>query len=377
MFLLHPQKSTTETTSSSTILLSKQQHHHRRHHRRHRSLSLQILVVLRVLVTFLVFLNQVPHVSALAASPSKSKSKSIMVFFDFLKPYYYRIEKQVASNSIPDITGLSKPRQTLQEAATAGGAAGTAGTSFDHSLWDNVLKRHVVKDCTLGDVTGCHTVRYAALAKDADYWAYMELLQNVADPALLAPAEQLAFWINVYNAACIHLIVQHEKKCRETDPLYKLQSINKISDKEGPVWDKDAAVIAGKSVSLNYIEHEQLRKQWAEPAVHGCIVCASASCPNLRPEAFVVAKLKAQMEDQMQEWMTNESKGFKLNGNRLELSRIFLWFANDFGADWNGIRKYLTAYVPEQHQPKMASKGGITVRYFEYDWQINRAPPTK
>lgn len=297
--------------------------------------------------------------------------------FDFFKPYYYRLEKQVASKGIPDITGLQN-RLTLKAASETKSSTGTAtGTaSFDHSLWDRVLKRHVTTDCTIGDVTGCNAVNYAALAIDDDYWAYMELLKKAPDPATLAPAEQLAFWINVYNAACIHLIVQHERKCQKEDTAFQLLSINKISDKQGPVWDKDAAMIAGKQVSLNYIEHEQLRKQWAEPAVHGCIVCASASCPNLRPEAFVVGKLKEQMEDQMKAWMTNESKGFKLNGNRLELSRIFLWFGNDFGPNWNGLRKYLTPYVPEQHQPKMASKDDITVRYFEYDWQINRAPPT-
>jgi hypothetical protein len=353
------------TESSSTILFSKQHHHHRHHHlhRYQRPLFLhQVFVVLLV-----TLLYPVPHVSALAAP-------NVGMVFDFLKPYYYRIEKQVASKGIPAVAGFSN-RQTLQAATTAT-EANTGTSTFDHSLWDNVLKRHVVPDCTFGDVTGCNAVDYAALANDDDYWAYMELLKNMKDPATtLAPAEQLAFWINAYNAACIHLIVQHEKTCRAQDPGSQLTSINKISDKDGPVWDKDAAVIAGQSVSLNYIEHDMLRKQWAEPSVHGCIVCASASCPNLRPEAFVVLKLKAQMEDQMQEWMTNESKGFRLTGGkRLELSRIFLWFANDFGADWNGVRNYLTGYVPEQHQPKMASKDGITVRYFEYDWQINRAP---
>jgi hypothetical protein len=257
------------------------------------------------------------------------------------------------------------------------------GASFDHSLWDGVLKRHVTTDVTLGVVTGCNTVNYAALAKDDDYWAYMELLKNASVETLTKP-EQLAFWMNAYNAACIHLIVQHELKMQETDKEFQLASINKISDKDGPVWDKDAAVIAGKSVSLSHIEHEQLRAKWADAAVHGCIVCASASCPNLRPEAFVVDKLAEQMEEQMKLWMLNESKGFSwstssLGGSRLELSRIFLWFAKDFGKDWNELREYLTPFVPEEHREKMGTKAGfitdhIAVRYFDYSWAINRAP---
>jgi hypothetical protein len=299
--------------------------------------------------------------------------------FDFLKPYYYRIEQKVASGGIPDVSGLEN-RKTLQDSDTDATAGATG--SFDHSLWDAVLKRHVVKDCTFGVVTGVNAVDYAALSKDDDFWAYMELLKHAADPSTsLAPAEQLCFWMNAYNAACIHLIVQYEQKQLESNQDYypALPSINKISDTAGPVWGKDAACIAGRQVSLNHIEHDQLRAKWAEATVHACIVCASASCPNLRPEAFTADKVKEQMEDQMKEWMTNETKGFKLTGNRLELSRIFLWFANDFGSSWGDLRKYLTPYVPDQHTEKMSSKGGsitggIAVRYFEYDWQINRAP---
>jgi hypothetical protein len=87
--------------------------------------------------------------------------------------------------------------------------------------------------------------------------------------------------------------------------------------------------------------------------------------------------LQAQMEDQMKSWMTNQSKGFKMSGSRVELSRIFLWFANDFGKDWTELREWLTPYVPEEHQKKCGTEDNIAVRYFEYDWQINRAPTTK
>jgi hypothetical protein len=302
------------------------------------------------------------------------KVSKVGMVFDFLKPYYYRLEASVAAKGIPSVDGFSN-RQTLA-AALAEKTPG--GGSFDHSLWDGVLKRHVSTDVTFGVVTGCNAVNYAALAKDDDYWAYMELLKNTSDiDTSLTPAEQLAFWINAYNAACIQLIVQHEQTCQREDKDFQLASINQISDKEGPVWDKDAAVIAGKSVSLNHIEHEQLRAKWADASVHGCIVCASASCPNLRPEAFCVEKLQAQMEDQMKSWMTNESKGFKMSGSRVELSRIFLWFAKDFGKDWTELREWLTPYVPAEHQKKCGTEDSIAVRYFEYDWQINRAPVTK
>ena len=61
------------------------------------------------------------------------------------------------------------------------------------------------------------------------------------------------------------------------------------------MWDLPAGVVSGQQFSLNQIEHDELRKKWDEPAVHACIVCASASCPDLRPEAFVASKLREQV----------------------------------------------------------------------------------
>lgn len=238
---------------------------------------------------------------------------------------------------------------------------------FDHSKWDAVLKRHVkVGTGTIGDVSGINMFDYAGVTNDSDFATYLTQLEEV-DPTKLQPAEQLAFWMNAYNALCINIIVEHEKK---ND--VKIGSINELTTDNNPVWDQVAGKVAGQGISLNGIEHEQLRKEWDEPTVHACIVCASASCPNLRPEAFVASKLKEQMEDQMKNWMKNDSKGIKLTDKTLELSRIFLWFGADFG-DRDGIQKFLPQFIEDKEVQKRAATRSATLRYFEYGWQLNRA----
>jgi hypothetical protein len=271
---------------------------------------------------------------------------------------------QVASKSIPNVSTLTG-RKKLSDYPNSNSSKQPA--LFDHAKWNTVLKRHVTVGAGIsGDVSGINLVDYAGVTADDDFSQYLVQLEE-ADVAKLQPAEQLAFWMNAYNALCINLIIQHEKNNN-----VKIGSINELTTENNPVWDQVAGKVAGDEISLNNIEHDQLRKVWDEPLLHACIVCASASCPNLRPEAFVVSKLKEQMEDQMRLWMKNDSKGIKLTDNSLELSRIFLWFGADFG-EWKGIQKFLPQHIEDADLKARVADGNVSVRYFEYDWKINRA----
>ena len=284
------------------------------------------------------------------------------MIFDFLKPVTYMLEKGVVGKIIPDASVVPN-RKLLKDYPI--GAEDLQ--QFDHSLWSDVLQRHVKKDESLGDIHHVNVVDYDGVAADRDFQTYLDALA-AANPEELHPVQQLAFWMNSYNALCINLIVSHEKKTGEA-----LQSINNLSKPNQPVWDMVAGQVSGQAISLNEIEHEKLRKQWAEPAVHGCIVCASASCPNLRPQAFGAENLRQQMDEAVKDWLSNPTKGLLLSGNhRLELSRIFLWFEKDFGG-FKGVREWIPQYLDDEVAGTVR-KGRISTRYFAYDWSINRAP---
>ena len=146
-----------------------------------------------------------------------------------------------------------------------------------------------------------------------------------------------------------------------------------------------AGVVGGRVVSLNDIEHVELRGTFDEPKLHACIVCASASCPNLRAEAFAApaANLRAQMDDQLASWLANPTKGAALREAQKELlvSRIFLWFAEDFAADRFAAIDALQPRLPTAIGERVAAwrRGGpfggkrLGLRYFVYDWQVNDA----
>lgn len=130
----------------------------------------------------------------------------------------YKAESVVASSLIPDVS--KNERTTL-----AANPAPPGAPSFDHSVWDAVLKAHLTPGAEINEVRGVTTVDYQGIANDPRFSEYIAALGK-ADLSSLPVAERLALWINAYNALCIHLIVEQEKL--RGSPV---KSINDISTK--------------------------------------------------------------------------------------------------------------------------------------------------
>ncbi len=223
---------------------------------------------------------------------------------------------------------------------------------ISHELWDNLLKKHV-------DNQGF--VDYGGFKKDISILkSYLNLIQNNAPNEQWTKDEQLAFWINAYNAFTIQLILDYSS--------HSLKSIKDIGDKikipliNSP-WDIKFITISGKKIDLNTIEHGIIRKNFDEPRIHFALVCAAKSCPKLRNEAFVPNKLSRQLEEQAIDFINDSNKN-KINGNELKLSSIFNWYAGDFEAKmpiYQWINKYAKA---KTNHPKKIS-------YLDYNWELN------
>ena len=212
--------------------------------------------------------------------------------------------------------------------------------SFDHSTWDALLKTHI-------DQEG--HVNYKGFIKDSSKLdSYLNLLSKQQPKKSASKNEILAYWINAYNAFTIKLIIDN----------YPIKSIKAI----GNPWDKKFIPLTNKSVSLNYIEHEILRKM-KEPRIHFGIVCASISCPKLLNEAFTSSKLEAQLTSATKIFLADPSKN-NLSENSIKISNIFKWFAKDFKQKGSLI-DFLNTYSDINISPK-AKKS-----YKDYNWNLN------
>jgi hypothetical protein len=266
------------------------------------------------------------------------------------------LEKKLASFVIPSADGENGAVLTKDYVAAA---------QVDHSLWDALLKKFVEVNVQKNGI-GLNVLDYASVARDPTFVQYLDMLATVDIPSL-STNEQLALYINAYNAFTVNTVVRYCKKKKMS--VANLASINDVSTRFKQVWKQDAGILGGETVSLDTIEHKRLRELYSEPRIHACIVCASVSCPDLRNEAFTAQKLDAQMDDQMTLWLRHPSKGFRIQDDKKAyyMSKIFLWFETDFKPSPIAfIKPYLT---PNNRNKLVQNK--YKEKFFSYDWGLN------
>lgn len=231
--------------------------------------------------------------------------------------------------------------------------------AFDFSTWDGLLKKYVAPKTING--VYLNAVDYKKLGKNQAWVKLVKDLEKVSLSSLKTREEKLSFWINVYNIMAAKMVLDH----------YPVDSIKDAGSLFTAVWKKEVGVVAGKTRTLNEIEHEILRKM-GEPRIHVAIVCASVSCPDLRIEAYTVEKLDEQLADQMKLFLENSEKGLRVDAKkgRVYLSSIFKWFAEDFESK-GGVRKFLAPYASKAGMDALKNSK-LSVYYLDYDWDLNK-----
>ena len=213
-----------------------------------------------------------------------------------------------------------------------------------HDRWETLLQRYVDDD---------GRVAYRSLRRESESVldAYLQSLEVIA-PSTLSPPEQIAFWLDAYNARVVRGILDG----------YSAEGI--IGRKRFFAFYRFR--LAGAQRTLDEIEHEILRKQFAEPRVHFALVCASTSCPKLRREAYRGDRLDAQLDDQVRMFLSDPHRNQIGPGDIIRLSAIFKWFGDDFIKAKGSVLAFIHQYVPGAGNPR--------IEYLDYDWTLNAQP---
>ncbi|HND89377.1 MAG TPA: DUF547 domain-containing protein [Saprospiraceae bacterium] len=220
-------------------------------------------------------------------------------------------------------------------------SAPRAVLAADHAAWDSLLLRYV---------SPAGKVNYAALKKnDAPALeAYCRHLGEHPPQDTWSRAEQMAYWINAYNAFTVRLIVEH----------YPTSSIMRLDG--GKTWDVKRIPIGSKKYSLNQIENDMLRARFKDARIHFALNCAARSCPPLLHRAYSPGQLDSLLDARTRSFIRDGGHN-TISGDRAEVSKIFEWYAADFG----DLRSYLNRYA------KVSMKRGAAITYREYDWNLN------
>lgn len=178
---------------------------------------------------------------------------------------------------------------------------------------------------------------------------YLAELESNAPTSSWSRNEQLAYWINAYNAYTVKLILDN----------YPIRSITDL----GTPWDQKFINIGGTSYTLNDIEHKILREKLKEYRVHFAVNCASVSCPPLLNKAYKASNVQ-QLLDQQARRFINDARYNDIAGPELVLSQIFDWYGADFTKSGTLI-EYLNKYA-ETPIPANAS-----IEFKDYNWNLN------
>jgi len=243
--------------------------------------------------------------------------------------------------------------------------------AFDHAGWDDLLKRNVV--VVRGGAAS--QVRYDGMARDrAALKAYLASAAKVSRARFDSwpKADQLAFLINVYNAATVELILTAYPNIESIKDLGTLF--------QGP-WTKPFVSLFGEAVSLDAIEHGLIRGsgRYNDPRVHFAVNCASIGCPALARTEYRGATLDMQLDAAAKAFLADRTRN-RVQGNGAAVSSIFKWYRGDFEKGWRGARTlpaFLALYGDSLGlSPADAAKakaGQLGITFLDYDWRLNKA----
>lgn len=244
----------------------------------------------------------------------------------------------------------------------------------DYRAYAAVLAAHVE-----GDRVDYRALQANRAALDAVVQSFAEV--GEADLAGWPRADQMAFWINAYNALTLQVIVDHYPI---RSRLFSLAPRNSIRQIDG-VWTKISWPVAGRHVTLDDIEHAILRPVYGDARIHFAVNCASVSCPPLALEPYRGPTLDAELDAAARRYLSSPL-GLIVDGTTLRVSSLFKWYGEDFVEGYaplgpargssidRAILGMVGRYGPEAAR-QLAAGGRARVRFLAYDWSLNDVNP--
>ncbi len=229
----------------------------------------------------------------------------------------------------------------------------------DHSLWETLLAKYLVTD----HPSAINRFRYGAVTAEDQHSlnTYLAQLQKIK-VSQLNRMEQKAFWINLYNALTIKVILDH----------YPVKSIMDVDISPGffsnGPWDAKLLNLEGENLSLNDVEHRILRPIFNDNRVHYALNCASLGCPNLQARAFTATNMEQLLDEGAGSYI-NHARGAQIVNGKLQVSSIYKWFQSDFGGSRQQVIDHLLQYAQGDLAHTLGTyKGKLR---FAYNWDLN------
>ncbi len=223
-------------------------------------------------------------------------------------------------------------------------------------------------------------VYYRALKVErARFDAYVATL-GAAAIADAPREEQMAFWLNAYNAIVLQTVIDHYPIAQHT-PQYPPHSIRQIPG----AFDRTPHRVAGRSLTLDSIEQTVL-PAFHDPRVYLALGRGAVGGGRLRSEAFQPARVDAQLREVADECVTRpQCVQIDREANKLLVTPIFSWREKEFDASYadkappifasrSPVERAVLAFI----QPKLLTtereilaRNEFQVAFRPFDWTLN------
>lgn len=227
----------------------------------------------------------------------------------------------------------------------------------DHSDWQSILDQYLIT----GHQSGIHLLDYDVVTDNdaSSLEAYLEYLQSL-EPRQMNSAEQKAYWINLYNAMHVNLVLQR-------NPDNTIREIRSGVFTAGP-WEMDVLKISQQSLSLDDIKHGILRPIWNDPRIHFALNFSAIGSPSIASKIYSGEAVETQLEQAAKAFI-NHPRGVTVQGDQLILSSIFQWEDTDFAISFDQLKQYLMQYAESDLSAKILATNSVK---YQHDWSLNQ-----
>ena len=239
---------------------------------------------------------------------------------------------------------------------------------IDHSAWQAVLDRYL----TVVE-PGVTSFDYAAAKAEQSSGegavnAYIVAMVDLPISQFNRD-QQLAYWINLYNAQTVKVVLDH----------YPVTSIRDIDISPGLFssgpWGKKLITVEGRTLSLDDIEHRILRPIWNDPRIHYAVNCASVGCPALAVDAFQADRIDDQLDQAATDFI-NHPRAIRPDGEGgFVLSSLYDWYRDDFGKRDADFISHLLRFAGPELAGILGNGDEFDIAGYEYDWALNDTRP--
>ncbi|MCK6547039.1 DUF547 domain-containing protein [Myxococcota bacterium] len=212
------------------------------------------------------------------------------------------------------------------------------------ATWAELLSKRVVDG----------RVDYRAIEKE-DLPKLDRYLAAVA--AAKVPSERLAaiaFYVDAYNALVVRAVIRHGRP----------RSVLDVKD----FFAEKVHVVAGQKLSLDDLEKSVLNPFARDPRTHMVLVCAAVGCPRLEPTPMTGSDVEARLDRATRAYLASPTGAIAKPGE-LQLSKIFDWYAADFGGP-SGALTFVKRHLAPEALARLGEAAKIS--FIDYNWTLNQ-----